>query len=294
MTSVAVHPPETNGGIVTSWLPLTSTWPSVAECATGGIYSQMGANGALAIAYDPYYGMSIDRSLTCLPPFATAWWSQSTTTPLLTHTSLGPFVCPGGYTTATSSVVNDISTFVGCCPSSYTFEGTKDSGTLGQCNSPLSVGQVLTYIDLTSSLHTASATISSEGASVFGVQLNGYIFAPSSTASSSSSILSLATSTGPTVSPTSSQTPSTGGLSTGVRAAIGVGVSLAVLGLCALFVSLFCIRRYRKKAAASDSGVNFNGSSPPLRNWILKGNDRLERSEMEQPTTRYELAGTLR
>jgi hypothetical protein len=117
MTSVAVHPPETNGGIVTSWLPLTSTWPSVAECATGGIYSQMGANGALAIAYDPYYGMSIDRSLTCLPPFATAWWSQSTTTPLLTHTSLGPFVCPGGYTTATSSVVNDISTFVGCCPS---------------------------------------------------------------------------------------------------------------------------------------------------------------------------------
>jgi hypothetical protein len=117
MTSVAAHPPETNGGIVTSWLPLTSAWPSVAECATGGIYSQIGANGALAIAYDPYYGMSIDRSLTCLPPFATAWWSQTTTTPLLTHTSLGPFVCPGGYTTATSSVVDDISTFVGCCPS---------------------------------------------------------------------------------------------------------------------------------------------------------------------------------
>jgi hypothetical protein len=117
MTTVAAHPPETNGGIVTSWLPLTSAWPSVAECVTGGIYSQIGANGALAIAYDPYYGMSIDRSLTCLPPFATAWWSQTTTTPLLTHTSLGPFVCPGGYTTATSSVVNDISTFVGCCPS---------------------------------------------------------------------------------------------------------------------------------------------------------------------------------
>jgi hypothetical protein len=116
MTSVASHPPETNGGIVTSWLPLTSTWPSVAECATGGIYSQIGANGAMAIADDPFYGISINRSLTCLPPFATLWWSQSITIPLLTHTSLGPFVCPGGYTTATASVVNDISTFVGCCP----------------------------------------------------------------------------------------------------------------------------------------------------------------------------------
>jgi len=183
-----------------------------------------------------------------------------------------------------------------CVSRSYTFEVTKDSGTLGQCNSPLSVGQVLTYIDLTSSLHTASATISAEGASVYGVQLNGYVFAPSSTTSSSSSILSLATSTRPTVSPTSSQRPSTGGLSTGARAAIGVGVSLAVLGLCALFVTLFCIRRYRKKAGASDTSANSNDSSPPLRNWILKGNDRAEaeRSEMEQPITRYELVGTLK
>jgi hypothetical protein len=116
MTSV-VHPPETNGGIVTSWLPITSAWPSIPECATGGIYSQLGGNGALAIADDPYYGISIDTALTCLPPVATSWWDQSSATPLLTHISLGPIVCPGGYTTATTSAVNDISTFIACCPS---------------------------------------------------------------------------------------------------------------------------------------------------------------------------------
>lgn len=117
MTSVVTHPPETNGGLVTSWLPITSAWPSIAECATGGIYSQIGSNGALAIADDPYYGVSIDTSLTCLPPVATSWWSQTTATPLLTRISLGPIVCPGGYTTAITSAVNDISTFVACCPS---------------------------------------------------------------------------------------------------------------------------------------------------------------------------------
>ncbi|KAH8800708.1 hypothetical protein F5884DRAFT_713698 [Xylogone sp. PMI_703] len=281
MTSVASHPPETNGGIVTSWLPLTSAWPSIAECATGGIYSQIGVNGALAIADDPFYGISIDGSLTCLPPFATSWWDQSILTPLLTRTSLGPVVCPGGYTTATTSVVNDLSTFVGCCP----------SGTLGQCNSPLSVGQVLTYIDLTPSLHTASATISAEGASVFAVQLNGYIFAPSSTTSSPLSIPSLATSTGSTVSPTSSQTPSTGGLNTGARVAVSVGISAGVLGLCCvIFVALFCNQRNRKKAGASDSSISLK----PLHNRMSEGkcNVEVERSEMEQPENRYELAAT--
>jgi hypothetical protein len=116
MTSVVSHAPETNEGIVTSWIPITSAWPVVAECATGGIYSQIGPEG-VAIADDPYYGININRSLTCLPPAATLWWDQSTTFPLLTHTSLGPFVCPGDYTTATTSVVNNSSTFVGCCPS---------------------------------------------------------------------------------------------------------------------------------------------------------------------------------
>lgn len=116
MTSVVSHPPETNEGIVTSWLPLTSAWPSVSQCATGGIYSQLGESG-VPIAYDPFFGVSLEPSITCLPPAATSWWSESTGIPLLTHVSIGPVVCPGGYTTATTSVVNNSSTFVACCPS---------------------------------------------------------------------------------------------------------------------------------------------------------------------------------
>ncbi len=111
------HPPETNSDIVTSWLPITSAWPAVPECQTGGIYSQIGDNGALQIAYDPFFGISVEPSLTCLPPFATLWWSESTTVPLFTKTSLGPLVCPEAYSTAYSSTLNAQSTFVACCPS---------------------------------------------------------------------------------------------------------------------------------------------------------------------------------
>jgi hypothetical protein len=111
MTTVT-HPPETNDGVVTSWLPLPTAWPSVQPCSTD-IYSESGGGG-LARAFDPFYGKSIDTQITCLPPAATLWWSQSTGQ---TVTSLGPLACPELYTTATTSVVNSLSTFVACCPS---------------------------------------------------------------------------------------------------------------------------------------------------------------------------------
>jgi hypothetical protein len=118
MSSVTSHPPQTDAaGIVTSWLPVTSAWPVIAECATGGIYTQQGGVGAVAIADDPYFGLNINSSLTCLPPFATLWWGESASVPVLTHTSLGPLVCPGGYTPASTKVINAQSTFVACCPS---------------------------------------------------------------------------------------------------------------------------------------------------------------------------------
>lgn len=186
-------------------------------------------------------------------------------------------------------------------PRDYTFETTKDSGTLGQCNSPLSVGQVMTYINLTSGPQTASATISADGASVYAVHVNGYVFAASSTTTTSlSGTLLSATGAGSTTSPTSSATissassPSTGSLSIGVKAGIGVGVGLGVLGLCSLFVTFCLIQRRWKKAGIPDYSVNV--SSPTLYSAIPKGNDKPlpvaakeERYEMWQPTNEHEL-----
>lgn len=118
-TSISTNvtrPAETNGGVVTSWLPVTSAWPSVEPCSAA-IYSQVGnIIGLAAIAFDPFFGENINTELTCLPPFATSWWDQQQQTPAQTVTSLGPLVCPGLYTTATSSILNSMSTFIACCP----------------------------------------------------------------------------------------------------------------------------------------------------------------------------------
>jgi hypothetical protein len=113
MTTIT-HPPETNNGVVTSWLPVTTAWPSIQQCSTD-IYSQLG--GGVALAFDPYYGRFINTQITCLPPAATLWWSRVLQTPAQTITGLGPLECPQLYTTGTTSVINPMSTFVACCPS---------------------------------------------------------------------------------------------------------------------------------------------------------------------------------
>ena len=107
------HLPETNNGVVTSWLPVPTAWPSAPPCSTE-IYTQIG--GGVARAFDPFYGKEIDTQNTCLPPAATLWWSQAQG-PAQTVTSLGPLLCPEMYTTGTTSVLNSLSTFVACCPS---------------------------------------------------------------------------------------------------------------------------------------------------------------------------------
>lgn len=52
--------------------------------------------------------------LTHLRAEVTSWWNQIPTTDII---SLGPFVCPGAYTVATTVPYNDgASTLTGCCP----------------------------------------------------------------------------------------------------------------------------------------------------------------------------------
>jgi hypothetical protein len=111
MTTIT-HPPETNLGVVTSWMPLITPGPSIQSCSQA-IYTQAGQAG-VAIGFDPYFGLSINTKLTCLPQAVTLWWQQ---TESQTVTSLGPLVCPALYTQASSSVIDSSSTFIACCPS---------------------------------------------------------------------------------------------------------------------------------------------------------------------------------
>jgi hypothetical protein len=114
-TMASTYAPSTLSGIVTSWLPITSAWPSVAACQT------IVWNNALYTQYndveDPRYGISVDTVLTCLPPVATPWWLQQSANNPGTTLSLGPIVCPSAYFTASTSTQATGSTWVACCPS---------------------------------------------------------------------------------------------------------------------------------------------------------------------------------
>lgn len=87
-----------------------------------------------------------------------------------------------------------------------------------------------------------STVIQDFGSSVYGFQVNGYVFQATTTAPTTSS-----TNTGPTTTQASTGTPHSSSLSQGTKIGIGVGVSLGVIGLLSLLAALFLVRRYRRK-----------------------------------------------
>jgi hypothetical protein len=113
-TMASTYAPGTLSGVVTSWLPISSAWPSVAACQTivwnNPEYTQYNDID------DPGYGISVDNALTCLPPIATQWW-RSQPNNGVTTLSLGPIVCPSAYFTASTSTQATGSTWIACCPS---------------------------------------------------------------------------------------------------------------------------------------------------------------------------------
>ena len=116
MTSYLSHPPETGTATVTSWVPLTTAFPYQSGCSTA-YWARWGFSaGYNAVAFDPAYGTSVDSNTICLPSAVTEWWDQGGSTSA-TITSIGPIVCPEAYTTASTSILNSLSTFVVCCPS---------------------------------------------------------------------------------------------------------------------------------------------------------------------------------
>jgi hypothetical protein len=279
--STSTRPPETNSGVVTSWLPISTAWPSVSQCSTE-IYSQLGGGG-VAIGFDPYFGMYISSQTTCLPPVATEWWNQEKQTPAQTVTSLGggPSICPQLYTTAHTSILNSMSTFVACCPSQYAFQSVVGPGALGQCNSPLLSGQEFTYQGAVSGTWAQTTTlITATGVSVFGVHLNGYVLATTSSSApattsmsaTTSATTSLSTSTTSASSSAASSTnaAASSGLSSGVKAGIGVGVAVGAIGIMSLIAAWFLIRRHRRKADYT-AEVPGDAGPLPLKSSIVEG-----------------------
>lgn len=106
--------PETNTGVVTSWIPITTQWPSDPKCTSlFWKYVQ-----TIIAGWDPGYGVLVDTDATCLPKGVTTWWLADHLGPnAQTAISLGPLICPEAYYTANQSVKDASSTFVACCPS---------------------------------------------------------------------------------------------------------------------------------------------------------------------------------
>lgn len=113
--SSTLYPAETTDGTVTSFIPLTTAWPSSSGCA-----SIFRLNGPSLVAYDPGYGLDIDTDVMCAPPAVTTWWEQGHLFgggSRHTAVSIGPLTCPEDFTTATSSIRDGSSTLAMCCPS---------------------------------------------------------------------------------------------------------------------------------------------------------------------------------
>ena len=114
------HPAQLNGGVWTSWLPVTTAWPTQAACATEA-WARDGVQATYdywPYIYDPAYAQTVASPATgCLPSEATSWFDGgSTVSNTITSYSIGPIVCPAAYTTYSTILLSSSSTSVICCP----------------------------------------------------------------------------------------------------------------------------------------------------------------------------------
>jgi len=296
--------PNVVAGLTTDWIPLTTPGPGpISECSTA-IYYMPGAVSGFVV-FDPYYGKWIDTAVKCLATEQSLWWDQHSDGGI-NDINLGPFGCPSGYTTATVSTVNAQTSFVGCCPSyvaqslhfhnfannqsEYTFLGSfLGAATLGQCHSPLSIGQTI----VGKSTDTASggwqdttAVVISTGVSVVAVHVNGFVFqdgaastAPGSASASTtqdgstpttSSVLTSNTASGTSASPsTVSITPSPG-LGSGAKFGIGIGVTLGFVGICCIIITIIMLKRCSRPRSPIYPAKLAEAASYPQSNSIAR------------------------
>ncbi|CAG8980979.1 hypothetical protein HYALB_00011088 [Hymenoscyphus albidus] len=194
--------PETIKELVTNWVPLTTAGPPLIVCSSS-LYFVPGQS-SLILAFDPYYGKFIDRNVRCLATEVSLWWDQYSTSKLVIN--LGPFSCPGGYSTAAISRINDYTSYAGCCPfkREYDFAGTLlPAASPGQCYSTLSSGQTFvakkTFSGNIGSWVDTSVQVNTVGVRVIAAHVNGFMFrAESSNLPASTPASATQTGTNPT------------------------------------------------------------------------------------------------
>jgi hypothetical protein len=121
--------PQTFDNVVTSFIPLVSTFTPDPDCSTGDFHNNFAEQfDYVLVAFDPDYGYNIgSRSISCVPTEVTEWFdyrsvptattaSAETTTSLATVTSLMPITCPEGWYTARTSTERPTMMQVTCCP----------------------------------------------------------------------------------------------------------------------------------------------------------------------------------
>ncbi|KAI1467980.1 uncharacterized protein F4812DRAFT_459262 [Daldinia caldariorum] len=241
--------PETNGGIVTSWIPITTAHPHQPGCEN---FVWKWATNVIA-AWDPGYGVSVKTDATCHPKPVTTWWLQDHLgSNRQTVFSLGPVTCPSDYYTATMSAKDASSTYVACCPLEYDFARFKKPGDTGECTSALKKGSVVTYAQRDPDWKITSSSVTADTV-VAAIPVNGWTFATptgSATNSASNCDASVANALANHVATGNASCVGYdgGGISGGAAAGIGVGVSLGVTGLAALGAAIFMMYRTRKPA----------------------------------------------
>ena len=169
---------ETHTGTTTSWLSLITSPPPDSRCSHH-LYSPDGAYNTL-IAFDPR--LETAANITCLPQEAAEWYTQKNlpfgaTTGIVT--SLGPMICPGGYTTASISKKDASSTMVFCCPSHYDFATSADHGHLYGCTSMQTRPVTVHLPGETGSVQTLAAGSPLRAPNIAGIAVNGWLLKPS-------------------------------------------------------------------------------------------------------------------
>ncbi|CAJ2502669.1 Uu.00g100630.m01.CDS01 [Anthostomella pinea] len=243
--------PETNAGVVTSWIPITTAHPDQAGCDG---YKWRFVPDTIA-AWDPGYGISVQTDATCLPKAVTTWWladrlGLNTQTVL----SVGPITCPEAYYTASVSAKDESSSLVACCPVDYDFVGKfYQAGDTGQCTSMYKQGDIATFAERDSSgaWHTTTSTCTAD-TTVAAIPVNGWKIAiPTSSSTGTSGDCPASTASlgeaAETASRGGNSTCATANqLGTGAAVGVGVGVSLGVTGLAMLAAGIFMMYRARK------------------------------------------------
>ncbi|KAI1778186.1 hypothetical protein F4818DRAFT_289064 [Hypoxylon cercidicola] len=246
--------PETNTGVVTSWIPITTAHPTHPGCESL-IWKY---NPTVLAAWDPGYGVEVDTDATCLPKPVTTWWLQDRFGPIKeTVLSIGPVTCPQDYYTATTSKKDDSSTYVACCPFDYSFAKFMGPGGTGQCTSVVKAGGIVTYAVRDGGWKTTSSSVS-QATTAAAIPVNGWVFAAaaatesttvSTTACPNSCDAAISEALANTIAADNSTCATSGSqISAGAAAGIGVGVSVGLTGLMALGAALLMMYRTRKAA----------------------------------------------